>query len=79
MLGHYTILGAKGPGTDLFWSQADGWVTDQANALVFSSVQEAQHTPIVGLPAGYKPVLVQATVVVTPPDPDPSPCPPNPC
>lgn len=74
MLGHYMILGATGPGVDLFWSQADGWVTNQANALMFGSVIEAQHTPIVGLPSGYKPVLIPVTVTIEPQPPDTNPC-----
>lgn len=64
MTGHYTYLGAKGPGVDLYYTAAGTWSENQSEAFVFGSVQAAIATGILGLPAGYKPVLIQATVEV---------------
>jgi hypothetical protein len=73
-MGQYTNLGATGPGPDLFYAESGAWVMDQTQAFVFLSVQEAQATGIIGLPAGYRPVLIQVTVTILPPSPDGSPC-----
>lgn len=68
MLGQYTILAARGPGANLFWGgDIPGWITVQADAYVFSSVVDAQHTPIVGLPAGYHTSLIPAYVEIVRP------------
>jgi len=73
--GQYTLLGATGPGADLFWTETGTWVSDQSQAFVFGSVQAAQRTPILGLPTGYRPVLIPTTVVITaPPATGYSPC-----
>jgi hypothetical protein len=75
MTGHYTYLAAKGPGPDLYYTVTGAWSADQAEALVFGSVQAANATGIIGLPVGYKPVLLPATVEVIPqPSPGYNPC-----
>jgi hypothetical protein len=74
-LGHYTYLGAKGPGVDLYYTENGSWTANQSEALIFGSVIEANGTAILGLPAGYKPVLIQAYVErPTPPPGTYSPC-----
>jgi len=73
--GHYTILGAKGDGADLYWTESGTWVTDQSQAYIFGSVQEANKTPILGLPATYSPVIIQTTIDLPSPLPSGS----NPC
>lgn len=60
--GATTILKATGPGPDLFHNIRDGWLTNRNRATVFNSVMDAQRTPILGLPPGYKPVLMQAII-----------------
>lgn len=61
--GNVTILSAKGDGVDLYYNEVFRWVENIDLATIFTSVPEAQRTPILGLPAGYRPVLIQARIV----------------
>jgi len=65
-LGHYVSLVADGPGEPLWYSESGTWVADESLRKIFTGVQVAVRTPILGLPSGYRARLVCSKVEVLP-------------
>jgi hypothetical protein len=53
-VGNYVALIAEGPGDPLWYSTESLWTSDPDSKKVFTGVQRAIRTPILGLPPGYR-------------------------
>ena len=63
-LGEFVSLIAEGPGDPLWYTDMGIWVDDPDHRKVFTGVQAAIRTPIIGLPPGYKAHLFPIRVEV---------------